>query len=440
MIHAVATPLSIPNSDDTTASIPNSDGITVSRPNSDGITALQPTSFSCPIKELSSETWIEENVDDFLAVASQNYIQYPNNNIQALAAYLGSPNFYCGVNQYCNAGQPCAPAQLPGWYALMAIQQWNAYVNNLHLAVTYTVAILSMKLPTLVNTLWPKPKDTATKAKIALAWINGIINAFPVTATFGAVTGSIGAAIQGNNIITSSMLQPPAPDQQYLKWSAIADQLSTQLNDYKGAIGQYAKTIIDAPINDTRFGVNSVLHGGKYLTRGRNFTQDDIEKWMYGTVSVNAMGLLLQAQNVYIIRTFNLSSCSLGKYYTSAFFCQQQPNNLWTRYRLQKRGSLDPVPEHRIASTLQETYNLTKEDIFLGPTKCFDTHNYEQLYNPWETPLASGVLLDPLAPCNFNVNVCNMDAADDDMYGPTDYTEYDNKSDWWCELQGVTWT
>ncbi|KAK2051373.1 hypothetical protein LY76DRAFT_621211 [Colletotrichum caudatum] len=394
--------------------------------------------LSCPTKELSNKTWIDENVDGFLAVASQNYIQYPDNNIQALGTYLGAPNFFCGVNEYCNAGQPCLPAQLPGWYALMGIQQWNAYVNNLNLALTYTVAILSMKLPHMVDVLWPKPKDTVTSVKMTMAWINGVINAFPITASFGALAGSAGSIIQGNNIIMGGMMIPPAADGQYVKWSSIADQMSTKLDEYKGAIGQYAQNVINAPINETKWGINSVLQGGNYLTRSKNFTQDDIEQWMWKTVSVNAMGLILQAQNVYIIRTFNLSSCDLG-YDKSAWYCQQQPNKLWTRYRLTKMGSSDSVAEHYIASQLLETYNMTKEAIFLGPTSCFDTHNYENLYNPWDTVSPSGVLLDPLAPCNFNINVCNIDAAEDDLYGPTFYTEVKNKSDWWCELQGMTW-
>ncbi|KAK1955774.1 hypothetical protein LY78DRAFT_593397 [Colletotrichum sublineola] len=402
----------------------------------------QPT-LSCPTKEFSSKTWIEEDVDGFLAVASQRYIQYPENNIQALGAYLGAPNFFCGVNEFCNAGQPCLPAQLPGWYALMAVQQWNTYVNNLNLAVTYTVSILSMKLPHLIDNLWPKVKDDVTTVKKVLAWINGIINAFPISAALGPLAGNLGAVIQGNNIIQSSMMQPPPADQQYVKWSNMADQLATVLDGYKGAIGQYAQNIINAPINDTKWGVNSVLHGGKYLMRTKNFTQDDVENWMYRTVSINAMGLILQAQNIYIIRTYNLSSCNLGKYFQSAFYCQQQPNSLWTRYRLTKMGSLDTVPEHSISTTLQDTYNLTKEDIFLGPTKCFDSHNYEQLYDPWETEggvSPSGGLFDPLTPCNFNVNVCTLDAAEGDLYGPIEYTELDNKSDWYCELQGVKWT
>ncbi|KZL85756.1 hypothetical protein CI238_10891 [Colletotrichum incanum] len=406
-------------------------------------TILDTRQTVCEAKALSSETWVEEGVDAFLADASQHYFEYTSNNIQALGAYLGAPNFFCGVNEWCNAGQPCSPVQLPGWYALMGIQGWNNYVNNLNLALTYTAAILGLRLSKLVADLWPKPKDNITKAKMGLAWMNGIINAFPTTAVFGAVPGGIASAVQGNNIIVSGMLLPPSVDTQFLRWTAVGDQLGEELDEYKKAINNYAQTIIDAPINDTKWGINTVLHGGSYLVRNSNFTQDDVESWMYTTVRTNAIGLILQAQNIFIFRVYNLTGCDLNDHYEgyrSAFHCQQQPNGLWTKYRLQKKGKDDYVPEHDIATKLQNTYGLTKEDIFLGPSNCFDTHDYEQLHNPWESVSPEGVLLDAKQPCNLNLNVCTIDAAENDHYGKARYEFYDNDTDQWCKKQGVEWS
>ncbi|KAL3293023.1 hypothetical protein RB213_014522 [Colletotrichum asianum] len=426
MSETVATPVPVSNND-----------ISLPRP-----TILDTRQATCEAKALSNQTWIEEDVDGFLANASQHYIQYPDNNIQALGAYLGAPNFFCGVNEWCNAGQPCSPVQLPGWYALMGIQGWNNYVNNLNLAVTYTAAILGMRLSKMVTELWPKPKDNVTGWKMAIAWMNGILNAFPTTAVFGAVQGGIASAVQGNNIIVSGMMVAPSADKEFVRWTAIGDQMGQKLDEYKKSISQYAQNIIDAPINDTKWGINTVLHGGNYLVRDKNFTQDDVENWMYKTVSINAMGLILQAQNVFIFRVYNMTECDPNDYYKdyrSAFYCQQQPNGLWTKYRLQKMGSDDFVPEHRLASKLQDVYGLTKEDIFLGPTTCFDTHDYEQLTNPWEEVSPNGVLFDAMQPCNFNLNVCTVDNAEKDLYGKSEFDYYKNEGDWWCELQGITW-
>ncbi|KZL83071.1 hypothetical protein CI238_09311 [Colletotrichum incanum] len=400
------------------------------------VTILDPRDRNCEPGELSNRTWIEQNVDAFLANASQHYTEYPYDNIQALGAYLGAPNFFCGVNTWCNAGQPCSPVTLPGWYALMAIQGWNNYVNNLNLAVTYTATILSLKLAKVVDDLWPAQKDNVTPMKQFLAWVNGILNAFPTTAVFGAVAGGIASATQGGNIIASGMMVPPSAGDQFLRWGDLSSQMGSKIDEYKKAIGTYAKNVIDAPISDSQWGINKVLSGGAFLTRDKNITQDDFDSWMYQTVSINAMALLMQAQNVYIIRTFNKTDCEDK---SEAILCELQPSNKWTEWRFQRRESEDDVPENRLAKKLIQTYGLRKEEILKGPTDCFDSHDYEQLTNPWETVSEKGVGLDPIQLCNFNVNVCNFDEAEGNEYGPTD--EYmPGYTDWMCELQGITWT
>ncbi|TDZ30284.1 hypothetical protein C8035_v003121 [Colletotrichum spinosum] len=426
---------------------------------------LDPRQATCPTDELSSKTWIDKGVDAFLANASQHYIQYPTNNIQALGAYLGAPNFFCGVGEHCNAGQPCTPVTLPGWYALMGIQGWNNYVNNINQAITYTAAILSLKLSRLVSDLWPKPKDNVTPMKMAISWINGILNAFPITAVVTAATaktvaaaaaaaaaagkaasvvtpavviGGTAAAVMGGNIIASGMMIPPSAGEPHVRWTAIADQMGTVIDAYKQSVGEYAGRIIDAPINEPQWGINSILKDGKYLVRDSNFTQNDIDNWMYQTIHVNAMGLILQAQNVFIYRVFNLTSCEEG-HYSSAFYCKRAPNGSWTKYRLQKMGSDDMVPEHKLATKLQQTYNMTKEDIFVGPSTCLEENDYEQLVNPWENMAPDGMLFDPLTTCNFNLQVCTVDAADRNLYGKDEFMYYDNQSDWECELQGLHW-
>ncbi|KAK1974063.1 hypothetical protein LZ30DRAFT_694611 [Colletotrichum cereale] len=109
----------------------------------------------------------------------------------------------------------------------MAIQGWNNYINNLNQALQYTSTILSLKLPKIVNDLWPKPRDDVTGIKRYVAWTNGILNAFPITATLGSIAGITAAVIMGGNIILSGMLTAPATDQQYLSWSSISSQLGS---------------------------------------------------------------------------------------------------------------------------------------------------------------------------------------------------------------------
>lgn len=71
---------------------------------------------SCASEALDPATWTKLKIDDFLATAAKNYTKTKTNNVQSLAASFGAPNFFCGLDNFCNAGQPCLPIQLPAWY------------------------------------------------------------------------------------------------------------------------------------------------------------------------------------------------------------------------------------------------------------------------------------------------------------------------------------
>jgi hypothetical protein len=84
---------------------------------------------SCPAKPLEPQTWTDLKIDDFLTSAAKNYIRTLTNNIQSLAASFGAPNFFCGLDKFCNAGQPCLPIQLLAWYVTSLrtlVARWNS--------------------------------------------------------------------------------------------------------------------------------------------------------------------------------------------------------------------------------------------------------------------------------------------------------------------------
>ncbi|KAK2029096.1 hypothetical protein LX32DRAFT_639377 [Colletotrichum zoysiae] len=319
----------------------------------------------------------------------------------------------------------------------MAIQGWNEYVNNLNAAIMYTASILGLKLGKVVDDLWPKKKDNVTPMKMTMAWINGIINAFPVTATFGKYAGMLGANVQGFNIITGGMMFPPSVGEQYVHWSQIGDQVGSLVGEYKKAIGAYAKSVLDAPIADPQWGINRMLSGGRFLARSNNFTQDDFDGWMYQSIEVNAIGLILQAQNVYVIRTFNMTGCHDS---LDGVMCEAQPNGAWTQWRLHVKDADDYMPENDRAAKLYRSYGFNKERLLKGPSDCFDASDYVQLTNPWDAATERSAELDPWMLCNFNLNVCNFDASEDN-HDTGDVENYvPAHTDRMCERQGIVWS
>jgi hypothetical protein len=76
---------------------------------------------SCAADPLEQKTWTGLKIDEFLTSAAKTYPRTKSNNVQSLAASFGAPNFFCGLDKPCNAGQPCLPVTLPAWYVFVEV-------------------------------------------------------------------------------------------------------------------------------------------------------------------------------------------------------------------------------------------------------------------------------------------------------------------------------
>lgn len=104
-----------------------------------------------------------------------------------------------GLDNFCNAGQPCVPVDMPAWYGLIAIQNWNSYMNSINTAITFASSIISLTLPGIVSDLSISPPDDVTPMKNLYKAMTTIIGLIPFT---GPVATGAGALTQGVNFIS----------------------------------------------------------------------------------------------------------------------------------------------------------------------------------------------------------------------------------------------
>ncbi|KAF2850374.1 hypothetical protein T440DRAFT_532187 [Plenodomus tracheiphilus IPT5] len=355
---------------------------------------------SCPSDALEPKTWTDLNVDGVLTDAAGNYTKTKTNNIQSLADFFGAPNFFCGLDNFCNAGQPCLPVEVPAWYAVVAIQNWNNYMNCLNTAIGFATSILSLKLPEIVQDLFPDPKDDVTPLATMIQVVNGVLAVVPFT---GAVSTASTVVSTGLGFL-SGRVKPPAATDRFLAWSDISSSMSEVLKDYQTAVSNSVKAVLDAPIDDPDNGINGILAGGNFLGVSQNFTQDDVQKLVIDSITVSALGLALQAQKAFVVRFFNQERCNDENENTLCI--QNDGSSTFTQWSLLKRsgdanaGSL--IDESKL---LLDKYGLTKLEFLKGPTNCFDNNDKKQLTNPFN----QGLPLDSKAECVFNVLVCDID-------------------------------
>ncbi|KAI8931852.1 hypothetical protein NX059_010758 [Plenodomus lindquistii] len=371
---------------------------------------------SCPSDELSPKTWTDLNIDKVLADAAANYTKTQTNNVQAFADSFGAPNFFCGLDNFCNAGQPCLPVQPPAWYGLVGIQNWNNYANALNTAAGFATSIIGLKLPEIVQDLFPAPKDDITLLRPFIVMSAGVLSMVPVT---GALL--VGSTAIGTGLIFSSSTAfiPPTAD-TFFQWSNVASSMGDVLREWQGSISDYITRTIDAPVDDPNNGINKILEGGNFLGVSQNFTQSDLQDLVIDSITVNALGLALQARRAFIVRFINMERCTEN----DNSLCIQ--GDTLTGYSLVVRsGDANAGSLGDETKLIVEKYGLTKEQALKGPADCFDKNGKKQLAgNPFE----KGMPTDPKELCNFNLQVCEIDNSLVIDLGIVDYCQ---------EIQGL---
>ncbi|KAH7017203.1 hypothetical protein EDB80DRAFT_603466 [Ilyonectria destructans] len=342
---------------------------------------------SCRSDALTEKTWIKLKVDDFLQAAGSNLT---TNNVQGFASSLGAPNFFCGLGQFCNAGQPCLPVDLPGWYALVAIQNYNSYMNSLNTAVSFAASIMALEMPAVITDIWPTPEDEATPLKDLYAMITLGLSVVPFT----GVMAKAASVPKGVVSFLSGQVKPPVPPNLFVKWSDLGVSISSAVKDYQSAISTSLKSTLNSEIHNETSGINSVLAGGGFLGIAQNFTQADMQANIADSMKLRSIALALQGRKAFIYRSFE--GCFNSNNDASKFCATVDGKVVQYALRMGDEEQID------VAAKIIDKYGISKETFLQGPSTCFEEHKV-QLFTPDFLPV------DPKAPCIFNLPVCTFD-------------------------------
>ncbi|EHA46917.1 hypothetical protein MGG_08696 [Pyricularia oryzae 70-15] len=359
-------------------------------------------SKECIADPLTTDTWVKLKLDDVMAKAGAK-VTVKENMVQGLAASLGAPNFFCGLDNFCNAGQPCSPVKLPDWYVLVAMQNWNSYMNSLNTAITFASSILSLTLPGISTDFIPTVVDNITPFKMIVSMIGSVISAVPIA---GPVKDGLGKASQAANSLLS-LSKPPIPADKFLTWSNIAGSLGEAVKAYQSSLTGAFRTAINAPFEAPN-GMGPLLLGGQFLGVSQNITQDDVQGPVIEALTRFAVSLALQSQKVFVMRMTGLAQCP-PNFDTPDRLCQQD-GDTFTTFSLSTANGETTKPATDFAQKMNDKYGLTKDVYLLGVAKCFDDNGQKQLAIPFDD--GNPMPLDKNTPCLFNLLMCPMTVAD----------------------------
>lgn len=295
-------------------------------------------------------------------------------------------------------------------YALVAVQNYNSYMNSLNTAISFAASIMSLEIPAVVADFWPEPTDDVTPIKDMVSLVTSALSAVPFTGALATVNTVSGVVA---NFLTNQMKPPERPN-LFVKWSDIGVSIATAVKDYQSTVANSLRTTLDAEIDNPTSGINSILAGGGFLGVAQNFTETDMQKKVADSMKLRSIALLLQGQKAYIYRSTNpAGTCSNGDQpYRLCTSATDRPNAFALR--------MGDDTQFDIANLMITKYGISKETFLQGPSDCFDEHGV-QLFTPEILPI------DASAKCIFNLPVCTFNA--DTFPGRTVQEN--------CRLQGI---
>ncbi|EJT71274.1 hypothetical protein GGTG_10533 [Gaeumannomyces tritici R3-111a-1] len=354
---------------------------------------------ACTSEPLTQDTWTKLKLNDALTAAAAK-VKGTSNTVQELAGTFGAPNFFCGLDSFCNAGQPCTPVELPSWYILVATQNWNSYMNSLNTAITFAASILSLQLPAISNDFITQPRDDVTPLNNILSMFATILGAIPITGDIKAVVSGGSQAIK----FISGLTKPPAQPDKFLSWSGIAASLGDVVKTYQASVSAGLSATLNAPIADKAAGLATVLAGGEFLGVRQNVTEGDVSGRVLDALTVYAVGLALTSQRVFLSRVKGLDECEVRQDEAVEMCTGPDADGRFTQNLLLRADGEKAFAATDIAKKMASKYGIQKEQYMLGVAKCFDENGSKQLFNPFAD---QAIPIDRNTPCLFNLPVCD---------------------------------
>lgn len=304
-------------------------------------------------------------------------------------------------------------------YAMVAIQNWNSYMNSINTAINFASSIAALSLPAIVQDFYPKPEDNITPLKNIAKIFTSVLSIVPFTGAVATVAGDVGKTI---TFLTGELKVPTEPD-RFLAWSDLSNSLGAVVTDYQAAVSNSLKATLDAKVNETN-GINSILSGGAFLGISQNFTQADLQLNIIDSINVHAISLVLQAQKIFIYRFPNGCTNEDDDPYKLCVAGSDAEGGDSGYTMLKSDSDANAVPQIDFTKLLLEKYGMTKEQFLVGPAACFDANGKKQLADPFNDILP----IDKTTQCLFNLQVCGQgDAGWKDNTGIVDN----------CRIQGL---
>ncbi|WAR51725.1 hypothetical protein PtB15_1B161 [Puccinia triticina] len=276
------------------------------------ITSEEDTKVLCKPRPLEPPLWSEFGMNSHL-------YNYPNGtilNLQQYASQVGALDFECGIGKVCNAGQLCENIYGRDWYALVAAQNWNNFVNILFQASGDAFDSAADILPTMLVDLEKDPTRTPRHVTAWLSLVSNWISSFPSSLfkSYGPIAGTIWSWGQISWLgLVMTLYQLGAfgwvetlmivgnGEDRFTRSSSISWVLGQAQHAVQGILTNITEEVIQAGIS-TQKGLASINQDGIFLSETPVIDRETVQKEYERMIKLKTLVKIWREQNVFIIR------------------------------------------------------------------------------------------------------------------------------------------
>ncbi|KAG0149805.1 hypothetical protein CROQUDRAFT_39224 [Cronartium quercuum f. sp. fusiforme G11] len=265
----------------------------------------------CLRQPLTPELWHKLKMNAYL----DSYPGGKNWTLEKYAGRVGATDFVCGIGKVCSPGQLCESVKGRDWYALVAAENWNNFVNSLFEAAGDAFDEVSAILPTMVPDYFSSTSHR--HGKRSYPYTSTHSNAFPaslfssIAPIEGSIWGSWGTiswiglvmAIYQVSAFSwvNTLLIVGNGESRFIRSSDVTWMLGEAQHAVQETISNITQQVITAGISTSQ-GLASINRDGIFLTGVPIINQNTVQKEFERTLKVKTLVKLWRIQNVFIVR------------------------------------------------------------------------------------------------------------------------------------------
>ncbi|POW08164.1 hypothetical protein PSHT_09673 [Puccinia striiformis] len=321
---------------------------------------------------------------------------------QEYASNVGATDFSVGIGEHPHVGQLCEAAKGRDWYALVAVENWNSFVNSLYDAAGYAFGVMAGIIPEMLIDFEKDPTKVYQTAAAYVGLVTTWVSSFP------------GCIFSTWAPIASAMFDSVGE----IAWISFVGVM------YVSTAFAYINSVIFVGTGEDRFtrgaDISTMMAQAQRAVQSTisNITQNVINSPSWSFLKLKSLAKFWRLQNAFVVRGSDpcISSGTNGAFdETDKISYCGEDNIMMNIARAEKNGTgYDPTIYH--ASLIESKYNYSSEFLTTSAWKCqlkYGVFEYDScsLHNSTITQDRIKDFSHP-GECYFNLPVCDLTKPD----------------------------